>query len=88
MPGPGSSSVKPCRDAEQVGRSASCGLPPGPLFPSADTPHHVVVNLHQGCGGVETAQVRVLQALGFLYMVSKKSLSGMRHKSKQRIKSR
>lgn len=38
-------------------------------------PHHVVIDLHQGRGRVEAAQVRVLQALGFPYMVSKKSLS-------------
>lgn len=37
-------------------------------------PHHIVINLHQGCCCVEPAQVRVLQALGFLNVVSKKSL--------------
>lgn len=51
-----------------------------------DTPHHVVINLHQGRGCVEAAQVSVLQALGFLNMVSEKSLPRMRHNSKQNKK--
>lgn len=48
-----------------------------------DPPHHIVIDLHQGRCCVEPAQVRVLQALGFLNMVSKESLSKTRHRHEQ-----
>lgn len=75
-----------------TGKPWSCAVlarspPPGALGPPrVDTPHHVVVDLHQGCGCVEAAQVRVLQALGFPNMVSEKSLPRMRHNGKQNKK--
>ena len=64
----------------------ACCLPPGTLPPSMGTPHHIVVDLHQGCGCVEAAQVRVLQALRFLNMVSKKSLPTMRQEANREWK--
>lgn len=63
-------------------------IKPVTLKARKDTPHHVVIDLHQGRGHVEAAQVRVLQALGLLYVVSKEGLSGMRRESEQRMQVR